>query len=459
MNHWILIYNYTNHVLLILINIIATKLFKSTENQSSHPKIIPRQVPQPSASETDFSLTSKKSRHSMQSALTLGSKKKHIEKPHHETKKLTTKNTTNTHSDNPFSIATELQHNKKLSPQIKIGIKGTRTQEYTLMNLLRSIGIAYVYLLRYCSSEALAAFKLLPKSQYNTAWVLVHKARALFENSKYTEAEKAYKEAFSLEPYKLEGMEYYSSCLWHLKKQVDLCELSNKVLQLTLFAPEVWCVLGNTLSLHKEHENAIRFFKRATQIDPSFSYAYTLSGHEYAASDNFEQATSCYRKAISNDERHYNALWGMGSVCMRQEKYDQAIQYFKRGINVNPRSATLYTYLGMTYFQKHQYHEALKWFELAETLDSLNPLTQYQKATALISLKQYESALRILEELKRRLPKEAPIYVMIGKVYSKLGDKGKALFHFNMGIDLNPKEGNIIKSLIDRMNTDSFDEG
>jgi anaphase-promoting complex subunit 3 len=35
---------------------------------------------------------------------------------------------------------------------------------------------------------------------------------------KYNEAEKMYSEALRIEPYRLEGIEYYSSCLWHLKK-------------------------------------------------------------------------------------------------------------------------------------------------------------------------------------------------------------------------------------------------
>jgi len=44
---------------------------------------------------------------------------------------------------------------------------------------------------------------------------------------KYQEAEKHYAEAFRIEPHRLEGIELYSSCLWHLKKQVELCHLAH----------------------------------------------------------------------------------------------------------------------------------------------------------------------------------------------------------------------------------------
>lgn len=37
-------------------------------------------------------------------------------------------------------------------------------------------------------------------------------------------------------------------------------------------------------------------------------YAYTLSGHEYAANEDFDKALTCYRNALRFDTRHYNAM-------------------------------------------------------------------------------------------------------------------------------------------------------
>ena len=67
----------------------------------------------------------------------------------------------------------------------------------------------------------------------------------------------------------------------------------------------------------QEHEAALRYFQRATQLDPGFAYAYTLSGHEYFACEDFEQARKLYETALSVDRRHYNAwcalpfFWGL----------------------------------------------------------------------------------------------------------------------------------------------------
>ena len=79
----------------------------------------------------------------------------------------------------------------------------------------------------------------------------------------YKEAQKYYSKMMKYEPYRLEGLEYYSTCLWHLKAQSELVFLSNHALEKSLFAPETWCVVGNCYALQKEHETALKFFDRA----------------------------------------------------------------------------------------------------------------------------------------------------------------------------------------------------
>ena len=53
----------------------------------------------------------------------------------------------------------------------------------------------------------------------------------------------------------------------------------------------------------------MRFFSRATQVDGSFTYAYTLAGHEYYANEDFQRSLQAYRTAVKLDPRHYNAWY------------------------------------------------------------------------------------------------------------------------------------------------------
>ena len=46
-----------------------------------------------------------------------------------------------------------------------------------------------------------------------------------------------------------------------------------------------------------------RTLQRAIQIDPSFTYAYTLSGHEYVSNEDFEKVRKKGKKEKRKKER------------------------------------------------------------------------------------------------------------------------------------------------------------
>jgi anaphase-promoting complex subunit 3 len=72
----------------------------------------------------------------------------------------------------------------------------------------------------------------------------------------------------SLSGNRLTGLDWLSTALWHLQREVDLSVLSQELLREpeNKKRPETWIVLGNCFSLQKEHEHAIKFFKRAIQV-------------------------------------------------------------------------------------------------------------------------------------------------------------------------------------------------
>ena len=109
----------------------------------------------------------------------------------------------------------------------------------------------------------------------------------------------------------------------------------------------------------------------------NFAYAHTLCGHEYVANEDFDTAKKCYQRALSADERHYNAWWGLGNICLKQEKFDQASQLLQSAISINQRSPVLYTYMGMIRHNCSQPQEALTWFEKAEQIDKENSLNKF----------------------------------------------------------------------------------
>ncbi len=55
---------------------------------------------------------------------------------------------------------------------------------------------------------------------------------------------------------------------------------------------------GNFFSLQAKHEQAIQYFNRAAQLDPTYISAWTLMGHEQIEEKNSHAAIEMYRRAI-----------------------------------------------------------------------------------------------------------------------------------------------------------------
>lgn len=320
-----------------------------------------------------------------------------------------------------------------------------------LIQLLQQLASAYQALSQYNCSEAISLFKQLPPHHYNTGWVLCQVGKAYFELCDYQNSEKVFSEARRIEGHRMEGMEVYSTVLWHLQLEVDLSALAHELTIIDKLSPEAWCATGNCFSLQKEHDTAIKFFQRAIQVEPSFTYAYTLLGHEYALIEELDKAMTSFQNAIRINERHYNAWYGLGMVHYKQEKFSLAGLYFDKALAINSHSSALLCHIGVVQHAQKDSFGALNTFDNALLIDPRNPLCKFHKASVLFANERPQEALKELDELKQIVPKESLVYFLIGKIHRKLGNTHLALINFSWAMDLDPKgTNNHIKETINK---------
>ena len=228
----------------------------------------------------------------------------------------------------------------------------TREQEALqwLLDLFAKLGQGYYLLSRYLCQAALQAFASIAAAQRETPWVLAQIGRAHYERAAYAEAEQVFAKIKKMAPSRMEDMEVYSTVLWHLRSELDLAYLSHELLETDRLSPQAWCAIGNSFSLQREHDQAIKCFKRATQLDPKFAYAWTLQGHEHIANEELDKALYAYRSAISADSRHYNGWYGLGRTFEKMGKYEIAEKHYKCAASINPTNAVLVVCIGVVSF-------------------------------------------------------------------------------------------------------------
>jgi anaphase-promoting complex subunit 3 len=210
-----------------------------------------------------------------------------------------------------------------------------------LMEMFRKLGSGYFALSQFRCLEALQFYSSLPRAQQDTPWVMAQMGRAHYEQAAYAEAEVYYKRIRQVAPTRFKDIEIYSTILWHLKRESELAFLAHELIDASWLSPQAWCAIGNSWSLVRDHEQALRAFKRATQLDPKFAYAFTLQGHEHVANEEYDKALTAYRQGMAADKRHYNAWYGVGRVYEKLGNYDKALHHFAAASKINPTNAVL----------------------------------------------------------------------------------------------------------------------
>ncbi|KAK1637334.1 tetratricopeptide [Colletotrichum phormii] len=323
-----------------------------------------------------------------------------------------------------------------------------------VMELLKKFASGYYSLKAFRCQEALQFYASLPRSQQDTPWVLAQMGRAHHEQGSYKDAEKYFRKLRVVAPTRMDDMEIYSTILWHLKRETDLSFLAHELVDADWTSPQAWCALGNAWSLAREHEMALRCFKRATQLNPKFAYAFTLQGHEHVANEEYEKALSAFRKAVTADRRHYNAYYGIGQVFEKLGNYEKAYVHFHTASDINPTNAVLICRIGAILERQKQMIAALQFYTKATDLAPRAPIVRYKKARALMSLGKVDLAEKELLILRDVAPDEAMVHFLLGKLYRSLNEKQMAVRAFSNALALDPKASQSIKDAIESIEDD-----
>ena len=342
-------------------------------------------------------------------------------------------------------------HKIRAEPQVNREFEALQT----LLDLSGRMGSAQLSLSNYDCQTAIQIYNSLPSAQRETPYVLAQIGKSYFEQASYADAEKFFVRVRQLAPSRLEDMEIYSTVLWHLKSDIELAYLAHELMELDRLSPQAWCAVGNSFSLQREHEQALRCFKRATQLDPGFAYGFTLQGHEYIANEEFEKALDAYRCAIAADGRHYNAWYGLGKVYEKMGKWSIAEQHYRTAAKINPTNAVLVCCIGVVLEKLKNPMGALQFYTRACALSPGSALSRFKKARCLMSLDRPREALVELDILKDIAPGEANVWFLMGRLHKMLHNKPEAVKAFTAAYNLDPKVSLSSDSVAINTNTSS----
>ena len=170
--------------------------------------------------------------------------------------------------------------------------------------------------------------------------------------------------------------------------------------------PELYYAMGETCYMLERFELALDYFDKSLYLNKDFSSSYIGRGIVFMTLERYDEAIAEMEKALNNIIFHEPeiAYYHIGNAYLAMGDYDQAIKNLKSAIRVSPEFAMAYFRLCNIY----------------------------------IELDLFDEASSIMQLFLSHYPQSPEGHLMMGRIYSKLGQGKMAEMEFLEVIKLAP---------------------
>ena len=198
-----------------------------------------------------------------------------------------------------------------------------------------------------------------------------------------------------------------------------------KAVQLDETIPEAHLALAVLKFNNWEWAAADSEYKRAIELNPSFSRARAQYANYLAAMGRHEQAIAEARRARDLDPFSNGRNWRFGAVLLNAGRFDEAIEQLKKTLELDSSFATAHIWLGYSYAAKGQYEQAIAEYREAIKMGEDSTSTKIYLGYSLALAGKKNEALAILNEMQTTKEYVSPAELAV--LHAGLGDKEQAL--------------------------------
>jgi len=200
-----------------------------------------------------------------------------------------------------------------------------------------------------------------------------------------------------------------------------------KALELADRLAEAHTVLGAVnLFYDWDWSGAEREFKRAVEINQSYSDAHQMYSYYLSAMGRFDEALYEMRRAQELDPLSLVKIAGIGEILYYRRQYDQALEQYQKALEMDPNSGFTHWLIGNVYVRKGRYVEAIAEYQKSIPLSGNSPDEPASLGYAYGLSGKRREAHQVIDELKKRSERSYIPPTLIAIIYTGLGEKDQA---------------------------------
>ena len=190
-------------------------------------------------------------------------------------------------------------------------------------------------------------------------------------------------------------------------------------------------------------ERVARALPFAGATDASeFRRNYLSYGSVFFQRGYYEQAGSCFHSALRDDPSNAEALYGLGSVYLKQDKLREAGESFERATKLRPSypetMPNTWNNLGLLATREGRTVQAIPYFQQALRLNPDHLVALENLGNAYRQQKQWDGALRVLEHAVAVGPESPEANYSLGMVFAQLDETERAYEYLQRALKIRP---------------------
>jgi len=185
---------------------------------------------------------------------------------------------------------------------------------------------------------------------------------------------------------------------------------------------------------------AIAGEKYVDPLKPAIADAYNNLGVAAAGHKEFATALRYFRKASQWNPSLQTLDRNLGMAAFYAEQYDQATAPLERHLQAHPDDVRVRGALGLSFYTEQNYGKALETLRPLEPQIDEDPGLSYAYAVSMIKTGEYDQGINRLKSLENRQPNSADIHMLLGQALSEQAQYVTAVDEYRKAIALDPKQ-------------------
>lgn len=206
-----------------------------------------------------------------------------------------------------------------------------------------------------------------------------------------------------------------------------------------------WFGKANDLIQQGKIEESIEYIDKAIEINPNESLLWYIRGRMLIELKRYDESIENLDKAFDLDPFNIKCLSTKGIAYEQSGRYDEAMACYDEAIILDPNDSYPLELKGTLYLiGLKDYDNAIKYLNQAKNKNSKNSMTWNNLGDAYLNIGEFEKGLDCCDKARSLDPSNFRAWFTTGEIYYKLQQYDKAMEYADKARKINPLDSDLL---------------